>query len=43
MMHKSIVLDVVTDINVGVDVLTDVVWQMFIDLLVGVAVAALTA
>jgi hypothetical protein len=37
---KSAILDAVTDVDVGVDVLADVIWQRLIDLLVGVTVAA---
>jgi hypothetical protein len=36
----STILDAVTDVDVGVDVLTDVIWQRLIDLLVGITVAA---
>ena len=40
---KSIVLNAITDIDVGVDVLMYVVWQRLIDLLVDIAVATSTA
>ena len=39
----SAVLDAIMDVNVGVDVLVDVVRQRLIDLLVGVAMATSTA
>jgi hypothetical protein len=37
---KTTILDAVTNVDVGVDVLADVIWQRLIDLLVGVTVAA---
>jgi hypothetical protein len=42
-MPGSAILDAVIDVDVGIDVLTDVIWQRLIDLLVGVTVVASTA
>ena len=43
MTHGSVVLDAITDVDLGIDLLTNVAWKRLVNLLVGISVASMVA